>query len=357
MANKISIPQMRLINQHILAPEANTVKQLVGWMGAVQSQDYQMAKWGIGLRVQGSTESVVEAAIDNAEIIRTHILRPTWHFVTATDARWMMSLTAGEVNKKSGTAFRQFDLDAEIFKKTQKLLQRILKNGNHLTRKEIVGHFEKAGIKTADLRTTYILFKAELDMVVCNGKRRGKQFTYALFDERVPAAKSIDRKSALAKLAKIYFASHGPATLRDFEWWSGLLLSDARAGLESIRPELHSVSISNRDFWFYEPTAAMKKTSSMFLLPAYDEYTISYADRTDVLDKKYSKDVLLGHGIFSPVVVVNGQVEGIWKKTEKKDTIHLQPKMMNRLGEVNRKKLETVARRYGKFLGKPVVVD
>ena len=357
MANKISIPQMRLINQHVLTPEASTVKQLVGWMGAIQSQDYQMAKWGIGLRVQGSTETIVETAIDNAEIIRTHILRPTWHFVTARDARWMMSLTAGEVYKKSGTYFRQLELDAQVFKKTNKILEQLLKNGNHLTRKEIAEHFEKSGIKTAELRTTYLLFKAELDMVVCNGKRRGKQFTYALFDERVPAAKPMDRESALAKLAKVYFSSHGPATLRDFEWWSGLLLRDARAGLESIRPELHSVSISNRDFWFYEPTTSRKKTSSVELLPAYDEYTISYADRSDVIDKKYSKEVLLRNGIFSPVVVINGQVEGIWTKTEKKDAVHLLPKMMNPLSELNRRKLETVARRYGKFLGKPVVVD
>ncbi len=357
MANKISIPQMRLINQNILAPDFSTVKQLVGWMGAIQSQDYQMAKWGIGLRVKDSTETFVEEAIDNAEIIRTHILRPTWHFVTARDARWMMSLTAGEVYKKSGTYFRQLELDARVFKKTNKILEQLLRNGNHLTRKEIVEHFDKAGIKTVDLRTTYILFKAELDMVVCNGIRRGKQFTYALFDERVPPAKSIDRESALAKLSKIYFTSHGPATLRDFEWWSGLLLRDARTGLESIRKELHSVNISNREFWYCEPKTSGKKTYSVELLPAYDEYTISYADRTDVLDKKYSKEVLLRNGIFSPVVVINGQIEGVWGKTEKKNMIHLQPKMMSPLSEANRKKLQTVARLYGKFLGKAVVVD
>ena len=187
----------RLINQHILKPPYKKPEDLVAWMGALQAQDYAMAKWAIGLRTLNATDSSVEKAIDEGKIIRTHLMRPTWHFVAAKDVRWMLELTAPQILAASASRHKQLELDDKIFKRSASIIEKLLRDGNHLTREEIMKELEKNGIKTNEVRSAHLMIRAELDGLVCSGKKRNKQFTYALLDERVKPYKKLLKEEAL----------------------------------------------------------------------------------------------------------------------------------------------------------------
>ena len=221
------------------------------WLGAVQAQDFYGAKWALGLRLRDATDELIEKAFSDGEIIRTHVMRPTWHFVAASDIRWLLKLTAPRVNMTARNYYRKFELDDGVFKRINRALERALGGGRQLTRQELRTAINKAGIPCDDLlRFTFILLRAELDALICSGARSGKQFTYALFDERVPDTKTLSKDEALAELARRYFTSRGPATLRDFVWWSGLSTTDARTGLALIQGSLSKEKIDSEDYWF-----------------------------------------------------------------------------------------------------------
>lgn len=185
-------------------------------MGAVQSQDFAAAKWAIGLRLPESKDTEIERVFNDGEILRTHVLRPTWHFVAPEDIRWMLALTAPRVNQCISYYYRKLELDAAVFKKSNEIIIKALEGGSQLTRAKLMLKLEQAGILTNDLRSNHLMIRAELDAVVCSGARKGKQFTYALLEERVPPAKTLSRDEALAELSARYFTSHGAATLQDF---------------------------------------------------------------------------------------------------------------------------------------------
>lgn len=262
------IAALRLANQQLLTSMYEDPAELVKWMGAVQSQDYAMAKWALGLRLRKATDASVEAAIDAGGIVRTHILRPTWHFVAREDVRWMMELTAPHVNKLAGSMYRQLKLDDSVFKVTNDVIGRLLEDGQELTREEIIAAVNRAGVETDNLRATHIVFRAELDRVICNGARRGKKFTYALFDRKVPQSSPIPREEGLAALAKRYFASHGPATVQDFVWWSGLSVTDARLGIDIVRGEFETAKVNDREYLFSAFSELPKVHSKAMLVPS-----------------------------------------------------------------------------------------
>jgi hypothetical protein len=234
----LDIVQQRIYNQHVARQTFKKPAEIVRYMGAVQAQDYAGAKWAIGLRLQNGTDAAVDKAMANGSIIRTHVLRPTWHFVTPADAQWMIELTAPRINAFSASRYRQLQLDNIVFKRSNDALAKALEGGKQLNRLEVMSALNNAGVATNDLRFIHLLMHAELDKVICSGARRGKQFTYALFDDRIPKDNTPSKEEALAELAKRYFISRGPATLQDFTWWSGLAAADARKGLEIVKPQL-----------------------------------------------------------------------------------------------------------------------
>jgi Winged helix DNA-binding domain len=352
---KKQITNLRLANQQITVHDFDNIKDLVGWMGALQAQDYGMSKWAVGLRVRDTTEKEVEGALDRGDIIRTHVLRPTWHLARAEDIRWMTELTAPEVRKLLSSRLKIIGLDSKTITAATKVLEKIFKKNDHYTRDEVKSYLGKSKVQLDNDQFNHVIISAELNMLLCSGARRGKQSTYALFDRRIAATKAIHREEALARLARIYFFSRGPATVQDFEWWSGLLLRDARAGLESIRSDLSSFLFDSREYWFKESGGAKGKDASVFLLPAFDEYTIGYADRTAVLDKELSKAAMTVNGIFFPLMVLNGKGIGIWKRRD--DGKRVLIKSAAELSETAFKKLSVAAKKYGRFLGKPVEVD
>ena len=252
-------------------------------MGCVQAQDYAMAKWAIGLRLgRNFTDEKVEEAINTGQILRIHTLRPTWHFVSAEDIRWMTNLTAPNVKRLMRTQNRQIGLTDSIFKKSISLIEKLLSAEGPKTREEIVEYLKTKKIKLDNLQAASVMIVAELDTVVCNGPRRGKQFTYTLLDKVVPAQKPVSTEEALCRLAKKYFFSHGPATVKDFMWWSGLSREDATVAIKANGKELDSIKIKTETYWMgaSSPAKPMSKNNNSFLLPCYDEFTVGYADRT-----------------------------------------------------------------------------
>jgi len=317
------IANMRLANQQVGSPQSNSIKGLVGKMGAMQAQDFNMAKWAVGIRVLGATDASVQQALDDADIIRTHVLRPTWHLIAAEDVYWMIALSAARIKAKMKTHGKQIGLDAAVFKKSNTLIEKLLVGDKSLTREEIFAHLEKAKIDTAANRGAHLLINAELDTLICNGPMQGKKQTYALLEERVPKPKPLSKDESLATLAKRYFLSHGPATLADFGWWSGLSQTEAKQGLDAVKSILVSQQVATETYWFSD-SFSPQKAKGLFLLPAFDEYIISYKDRTASIVLERQKQTFTNNGIFKPVIVLDGQVIGIWKRSFEKNALTVE---------------------------------
>ena len=350
------IARQRLHNQLISQRTCEKPGDVVEWLGAVQAQDYGAAKWAVGLRLQGATDGAIEQAFASGALLRTHVMRPTWHFVSPADIRWMLALTAPRVNAANAYHYRRLELDDAIFTRSNAALANALQGGKQLTRPELVSVLKLAGIATDDLlRFTYIMMRAELSGIVCSGARRGKQFTYALLDERAPQARTLDRDEALAQFARRYFTSHGPATLQDFVWWSGLAVADARAGLELVTSQLTHEVVDSQTYWFstFGPPAD-DLPQTIYLLPNFDEYTVGYTDRSAVIDASDATKFDTPGNVLNPTIVMDGRVVGTWKRTLKTDAVIITPNLFTPLNEAETRALAIAANRYGTFLGIPV---
>lgn len=345
----VSLLQLRLQNQQLLSASYKKPEDLVHWMGAVQAQDYAGCKWAVGVRTLNTTDASIEQAINKGRIIRTHVLRPTWHLVHANDIRWMLKLTAPRINAFSAFGYRQMELTDAIFKRADKALIKALQGGKQLTRLELQQVLQQVKIKTDEQRFIHIMAHAELDGLVCNGARQGKQFTYALMDERIPPTNELTKEEALIKLTERYFKSHGPATVQDFSWWSGLTNKDAQLGLELIRSSLISETVNDKTYWMHESTASLKKKVPVnLLLPAFDEYMVAYKDRLLAADAAALKKT--GNGIFKPLVIENGYVTGIWKRLDKKGQERVELMPFEKITTTKAKLIQKEIKRYTTFL-------
>lgn len=361
----LNIAVQRLHHQRLVQTQFQAPGEVVAWMGAVQAQEYAFAKWALGLRMMDATDAVIEQAFNEGTILRTHLMRPTWHFVTPADIRWMLELTGPRVNAFNAYKYRQLELDDALFRRSHAAIVKALQGGQQLTRAELREVLQRADIATTGIppgsehRTSHILMRAELDGVICSGPRRGKQFTYMLLEERAPHAKTLMRDEALAELTRRYFTSHGPATMRDFAWWSGLTMADVKAGLATLGSPLSHEVINGQTYWFSSaPPIVHKEIITAHLLPVLDEYTVSYKDRSAVLDTRYTKqigswnEILIDHAI-----AVNGQVVGTWQRTLKKDTVVVTFNPFTTLADAEQQTVAAAARRYGGFLRVPVMYE
>jgi hypothetical protein len=345
--------QRRLISQHIGGTELRTPAAVVSHMGAMQAQDFNMVKWAIGARLPGVSEEQIEKSFNSGEMIRTHLMRPTWHLVVPEDVNWLLELTAPRIKSAARSRHKQLEIDDKLVAKSNSLIEKALLGNKHMTRDELMAVLEAAGIKARNQRSSHLMFCAELDGIVCSGEIRNKEQTYALLRERVPEIIKIDRDEALAKLACKYFTSHGPASVQDFAWWSGLSLGDGRRAIEMIKPGFISEKAGEITYWLPDSTATVSQYSEILhLLPAFDEYIIAYRDRSASLVFEHHKKAVSDNGIFRPVVVFNGLVKGVWKRTIKKDTAVIQLSLFHPLKKKEMKGIEKAAERYGEFLGK-----
>ena len=229
----------RLRNQRLTGTTFRRADQVVSWLGAVQAQDYAGAQWGVALRARGLTVAAIDRAFDAGEILRTHVLRPTWHLVTPADLRWMLALTGPRLRRLLATYDRRLEIDARLLTRVRRIVESALEGGRFLTRDALAEALRARGrITAAGQRLAHLVMYLEADAVICSGPRQGKQFTYALVAERTPGGATLSRDDALSELARRYFQSHGPATVHDFSWWSGLTMRDARTAVATVPGEL-----------------------------------------------------------------------------------------------------------------------
>ena len=326
MKNNASIANMRLANHQLLSAQHTTPRQMVAHFGMMQAQDFNSAKWAIGVRLGECREIGIDAAINQGEILRTHVLRPTWHLVTPENIRWMLKLSAKRIMQSMKSRDTELGLTDEIYAKSYRLIESALEKEDAITRDGFMELFHKAGMPLNTSQMYHLVTGAEANGIICSGALCDKTHTWALLEKRVPAAKPLTQEESLAKLARIYFTGHGPATLQDFVWWSGLPVSEARRGLDAVQSEFLSEMIDGQKYWMpdidYQPSISNK----LHLLPAFDEYIVGYKDRTAVLASENHKKAISSNGVFRPVVIQNGRVIGLWKKaTSGKKVITVTP--------------------------------
>lgn len=349
----------RLSNQQIARPTFAHPSEVVAWLGAVQAQDYLGALWAVGLRTPGATEQTIEQALAEKTIVRTWPMRGTIHFVAAADVRWMLELLAPRVVRRTMGRRSELGLDEATIAASAELIADALRGGRQLTRSAIYELLQQAHIATDSSRGLHILGRLAHDRLICFGARAGKQPTFALLDEWVPGAKSLPHDEALATLALRYFTSHGPASVPDFVWWSGLTATEAKAGLAAVADQLDRAVIDGQEYYFAQGLpAAPAGPPEVFLLPPYDEFLVAYRDRSAALDAQYATRIVPGgNGIFNPIVVVGGRVVGTWKRAFKSDRVQMTFSPFTAFEEAQAGAITAAAERYACFVGKRAAVD
>ncbi len=313
---------IRLQNQRLMGQRFAEPAEAVSWMGAMQAQALDQAKWGIGVRLADGTVKAVEEALNTGKIIRTHILRPTWHFVTAEDIHWMFDLSNPQIKPIYISYCRMIGADESLVLRALPVVENSLAGGKHLTKEEIGGALHAAGITADGSLLNQIICRAEMEGILCNGRLRGNKQTFTLLEEWAPRKETIGRDEALERLARRYFTSHGPATVHDFSWWSGLTVTDCRRAVAMLVSDLVSVKLNGRDFLMMNDIEIpVAHGGSALLLPSFDEFVVSYKDRSEMISETHYGKVMTKNGLFSPTVMLGGEIVGSWKKSVKKGAV------------------------------------
>jgi hypothetical protein len=335
-----AIPLRRLRSQLLAGNPLATPHDVVAHFGAMQAQDYLGALWAVGVRMRKGVEGDVERALAERTIVRCWPMRGTLHFVAAEDVRWMLELLAPRVLVRHRPRLeREFELDARTLRRARTVVERALLDGGAFTRAEVYAELGRAGIGTVRSRGLHILFALAHERVLCFGARRGKQPTFVLLEEWLPAAKTKPREEALGELALRYFNGHAPATAADFAWWSGLTTKEANEAIALAGSKL-----------VREPAAARAGTRNVHLLPPFDEFTVAYKDRSDILDAAFAKRVNAGGGILNAILIVNGRVAGTWKRTLRGKKVHVAVSPFEPLSPSVMRAVERETARYVAFV-------
>ena len=359
------ILRMRLSRQLVDSSSATTPHDVASRLLAMQAQDYAGSLWSVGVRLPGTVLADVERAIAERSIVRTWPMRGTLHLVAAEDVRWMLPLLTPRVIARAASRAAQLGLTDDTFARARVLFAEALGGGRQLTRPQAMALLEADGIPTAGQRGYHILWRLSQEGLLCCGPMDGKQQTFVLLDEWIsPGPSERDRPprdEALARLAARYFAGHGPATLEDFAWWSGLAKSDAQAGLEAQVEPLACAEVDGRRYWWLEENADSSSAGpamGVHLLPGFDEYMLGYTDRSLQLAEHleaYGSSVS-ANGMFSATLVIDGRIAGTWKRALKRDRVEIAVRAFRHLGKAEVIGLAEAADGYGAFVGLPPVV-
>jgi hypothetical protein len=351
-----AITARRLLAQRLIGKPFGSPIEGVRWLCAVQAQDYSGAKWALAQRSRPTTDAELDRLFDEGAILRTHVLRPTWHLVLPEDIHWLLELTAPRVFLGMAGRHRDLGIDKRLIERCEALFTSALVGGHHRTRTELGQVLAAAGIFAEGQRLTELIMSAELHGVVTSGPRHGKALTYALLEERAPTVPQTDRSAAIRNLARRFFQSHGPAQLQDFVWWSGLTTADARTGIADAGPALDRLVLDSKEYWFEVTSAppALADTAA-HLLPNFDEYTVAYRDRTDLYENGSFDPTLFPRGsILSNVVVIGGRVCGVWRRSTSAGWLRLEIRLPGHTGATDREAVEEAAHNLARFVGKPL---
>ena len=346
------LTDIRLRSQQLVRPEFKDPKDLVSWMGAVQAQEYRMVKWALGIRLKSATLQTINEAYQRGDILRTHVMRPTWHLVAAEDIRWMLKLSSQRIIAACNSFAKGngVDIPESTYTKANDLFQKVLEGNNHLTKQELEDEIVKAGIMPDSPKLGYLFTRAEQEGIICSGADRKEKATYALLEERAPKVKELHKEEALALLARKYFRSHSPASLSDFVWWSGLPVAEARQAIAAIDGELNKEKFASQELFLHQLWDKKFRTSDVLhFMPPFDEYLISYKDRTAAMDNEHHPKAFNNFGIFYPVILYNGQIVGNWKKVKKKGGISFETSFFVECPDLDRELLEEAGERYKAF--------
>lgn len=342
----------RLQSQQLDCSEFKKPEEIIAWFGGIQAQDYPGAKWAIAERLKNCTDANIESTFVEKKFVRTWAMRGTLHFVTASDIRWILELLAPRIIARNARRYKELELDEETLKRSNEIIKNALQDGQRLNRRELVTVLQENGISTEGQRTPYMLQRASLDGLICQGGMHSNNNPIFISMDLLPKTKTLTRHYALAELAKRYFKSHGPATIQDFTWWSGLLTKDAKAGLEAVKSQLESETIGDKTYWY--SGSKLKHSSSRFhLLPSFDEYLVGYKDRSASLEKIHSKNEGI-ENIMYPTIALDGQIVGTWKRKFNKNEVIVELKPLIALNAAESNILDEAVHHFGEFLEMPV---
>ncbi len=350
--NNTDIIRYRLFNQQIAKPVFTKPAEVVSWLVAMQAQEYAMAKWAIGLRLSQATDNVIETAFANGDILRTHLMRPTWHFVTPKDIRWLLQLTAPRVEAINAFTYRQQELDSKLFKRSNDIIAKALEGGKQLMRTELQAVLKQKKIIADGVRLSCLMMKAELEGIICSGARRGNQHTYDFLDERVKPMKALAKKEALLQFAQRYFTSRGPATVKDFASWSGLSIAAAKEGAAMLPAKFIREKIREQEYIFLPSSVdTAGSIQSDFLMPDYDEYGMSYKDRSALFNGTVDLSLFKNENpFFNRMIILNGRIEGTWKRNFKNGKMVVETVPFKPLSKTKQQALEKAIKKYCGFI-------
>jgi Winged helix DNA-binding domain len=350
MVQDLDIARWRLRSQHLVAPHAASARGVVGSLLAVQAENPSQAAWAVAARTRHPKQADLATLLDEGAVLRTHVLRPTWHFVAAEDLGWLLDLTGPRVRRVTGQQLRtahgldEFSIDRAVAAVAEALAGR-----GQLTRAQLADELRERGIQGNGQMLMILLAHAELDGLICSGAAVDGEHTYALMADRVPAPRRLDRAEALAELAGRYFTGHGPGTERDLAYWATLPLTDVRAGLDQVRDRLDSFQHDGRTFWHAPadpPTGAQEPVGH--LLQVLDETYRGYQDSRWVLDVAgivpRTREPAIG------MALIDAQLVAAMRRTIASDQVRFDLWPYQPLTPAQIDALDQAAQRYGQFL-------
>jgi len=354
-----SIAYRRLHTQRLWGSRLETPDGVVRWLAAMQSQEFAYARWSVAQRANHVTADAIDRAFAEGAILRIHVIRPTWHFVSPADIRWILEISAPRVHALNAYYYRQLGVDASLAARTNRLFARALEDGRQLTRKEMAKVLQNAGISASGIKLAYLLMRAELDGVICSGALRGRQHTYALLADRAPKAKTLDRDEALAELTRRYFVSRGPATLKDYIGWSSLTAAQGRTGLEMVKNQLEQQVVEGRTYWFASASNNRPPATPVIdLVQGYDEYVMSYSESRDVLVRPEPASARpLDRSAFYHAILRDGRLIGHWRHVLEKGRVTMDTQLDRPFGATENQALKVAVERYGAFLEMPATIS
>lgn len=344
-----------MVNQRLWGEPFNGPEEVVGWLGAMQAQEFRYAMWSVAQRANGVDAPAMARAFDEGSILRSHFLRPTWHFARAEDIRWLLAATAPRVQALNAHYNRQHGIDEELAARSSTVMARALEGGTHLTRKELAAALARAGIVASGPQLAYLIMRAELDAIVVSGPMAGKPHTYALLDERAPSAIRLGRDEAVAELTRRFFVSRGPATLKDLARWSSLTLADCRSGVEMVESELEHEEIDGRTYWWGSSSRVPRPETGprADLVQGYDEIIMSYSESKDVVAPTTTGLVVKDRRMFLHAILVDGRVVGHWRHDPPKDSVTIETIVHRPLEPSETRALDAAVERYARYLRVP----
>jgi hypothetical protein len=336
----VDVARRRMIALGLSSPLGSPA-DVVDHLGAVQAQDHAPALWSVAQRTRGGAVDPVAAAFARGDLLRTHVLRPTWHFVRPSDIRWMLALTAPRIRATMAYYARQRSIDDRLQARVDRVLAASLEVRS-LTRAEIEAALARARIVASGERLGHLLIAAELGGLIASGGLRGKQQTWALLDARAPATPAPDRDEMLAMLATRYFTSHGPATAKDLAWWASLTLADVRRAIALAGRSLVAHDLDGVPAWS-GPLDALPRAANqpaVHLLHSYDEYVVGYAG--------------VARGRLVPQVVIDTQIAATWRRTIARGRVSIEIVPVRTLTRAESRAVAAAARAHADALGLPL---